>query len=103
MSDKHASIGYIGDELCATGYRLAGAQTFVSDAVTNLDELLESALQQTSLLLIGADVAAALPSERLHDLLRSLKPLVVVVPNIQGNKALPDLSTWLRGQLGMSA
>lgn len=103
MSENHASIGYIGDELCATGYRLAGAQTFVSDAVTDLNELLKSALQQTSLLLIGADVAAALPSKQLHDLLRSLKPLVVVVPNIQGDQAVPDLSSWLRGQLGMNA
>lgn len=103
MNENHASIGYIGDELCATGYRLAGAQTFVSDAVTDLDELLESALKQSSLLLIGADVAAALPSERLHNLLRSLKPLVVVVPNIHGDKAVPDLSSWLRGQLGMNA
>lgn len=103
MDTTHSRIGYIGDELCATGYRLAGAQTFVSDAVSDLDELLKSALQQTSLLLIGADVAAALPSQQLHDLLRSLKPLVVVVPNIQGDKAVPDLSTWLRGQLGMNA
>ena len=103
MNENRTSIVYIGDELCATGYRLAGVQTFVTDAVADVDALLEKALQQSSLLLLGADVAAALPSKRLHELLRSLKPLVVVIPNLQGQQPLPDLSTWLRGQLGMNA
>lgn len=94
---------YIGDELGATGYRLAGVQTFVSEAVANLDDLLDSAMQHTSLLLLGAGVAAALPPKRLHDLLRSLKPLVVVVPDVSGEQAPPDLAGWLRGQLGMNA
>lgn len=103
MNSHHYSIGYIGDELSATGYRLAGVQTFVSNAVADMDELLESALQQTSLLLLGASVAASLPPKQLHDLLRSLRPLVVVVPDIQDEQTPPDLAGWLRGQLGMNA
>lgn len=94
---------YIGDELNATGYRLAGAEVIVGDAAGDLETLIEDAARRTSLLLLGAGVAAALPPKRLHDLLRSLDPSVAVVPDIHGETAPPDLAGWLRGQLGMNA
>jgi vacuolar-type H+-ATPase subunit F/Vma7 len=93
---------YIGDELSATGYRLAGAQTFVADSAVNLEELIEEAVARSPLVLLGAGAAAALPAERLHALLRALKPRVVVVPDIGGAATPPDLAGWLRGQLGMA-
>lgn len=93
---------YIGDELSATGYRLAGAQTFVADSAVNLEELIEEAVARSPLVLLGASVAAGLPPEHLHALLRVLKPRVVVVPDIGGVIAPPDLAGWLRGQLGMA-
>lgn len=93
---------YIGNELSATGYRLAGAQTFVAESAINIEELIEEAVEHSPLVLLGAGVAAALPPERLRALLRTLKPRVVVVPDIGGTSAPPDLAAWLRGQLGMS-
>ena len=93
---------YIGEELSATGYRLAGAQVFVAASVVNIEELIEDAVAHSPLVLLGAGVAAALPPERLHGLLRALKPRVVVVPDIGGGTAPPDLAGWLRGQLGMA-
>lgn len=93
---------YIGDELSATGYRLAGAQTFVADSAINIEELIEDAVARSPLVLLGARVAASLPPERLHTLLRALKPRVVVVPDIGSTTAPPDLAAWLRGQLGMA-
>ena len=93
---------YIGDELDATGYRLAGAQSYVGDAIEDIDALLDTLMRETPLLLLGAGFAATLAPKRLHDLLRSLQPLVVVVPDIQGT-APPDIGGWLRGQLGMNA
>lgn len=92
---------YIGEELSATGYRLAGAQTFVADTAVNLEELVDAAVARSPLVLLGAAAAAALPAERLHALLRRLEPRVVVVPDIGGAAPL-DLAGWLRGQLGMA-
>lgn len=94
---------YIGEELSATGYRLAGAEVIVSDAAADIEALIEDAARRTSLLLLGAGTAAALPAQRLHDLLREREPAVVVVPDIQGDTAPPDLAGWVRGQLGMNA
>ncbi|HEY9198555.1 MAG TPA: hypothetical protein VIR60_04245, partial [Gammaproteobacteria bacterium] len=68
----------------------------------NLEELIEDAVARSPLVLLGASAAAALPPERLHTLLRALKPRVVVVPDIGGTAAPPDLAGWLRGQLGMA-
>lgn len=93
---------YIGDELSATGYRLAGAQAFVADSAINVEELIEDAVTRSPLVLLGAGVASSLSPERLHTLLRALKPRVVVVPDIGGASTPPDLAAWLRGQLGMS-
>lgn len=93
---------YIGDELSATGYRLTGARAFVAERAVNLEELIEDAVAHSPLVLLGASAAAALPPERLHTLLRALKPRVVVVPDIGGTAAPPDLAGWLRGQLGMA-
>ena len=53
-------------------------------------------------MLLGAAAAAALPPARLHALLRGLRPRVVVVPDIGDPTPPPDLSSWLRGQLGMA-
>lgn len=93
---------YIGEELSAAGYRLAGAETVVADSAINVEELIEDAVARRPLVLLGAGVAAGLPPERLHALLRALKPRVVVVPDIAGTAAPPDLTSWLRGQLGMA-
>lgn len=93
---------YIGDELGAIGYRLAGAETFVAEHAVNLEELIEAAVAHSPLVLLGATAAESLPPEHLHRLLRALKPRVVVVPDIGGVTAPPDLASWLRGQLGMA-
>lgn len=93
---------YIGDELSAIGYRLAGTESFVAAHAVNLEELIEAAVAHSPLVLLGAGAAETLPPERLHRLLRALKPRVVVVPDIGGAAMPPDLAGWLRGQLGMA-
>lgn len=93
---------YIGEELSATGYRLAGADTFVATGAAEVEALVEDALARSPLVLLGAAAAAALPPARLHALLRGIRPRVVVVPDIGDPTPPPDLSSWLRGQLGMA-
>jgi vacuolar-type H+-ATPase subunit F/Vma7 len=92
---------YIGAELGATGYRLAGARTFVCADGDDLDTPLQDALARAPLVLLGTSVANRLPEARLRTLLRSSRPLVVVVPDFGTTAVPPDLAGWLRGQLGM--
>ena len=103
MSQATASPVYLGDELGATGYRLAGAESFVVASHDELEERLAAVLDGAPLILLGAGAAQWLPTARLQALLRGLRPLVVVVPDFTGNAAPPDLADWLRSQLGMKA
>lgn len=103
MDSLQGNPVYLGDELGATGYRLAGAECFVISSDDELEARLASALTHAPLVLLGAAVAQHLPAERLQSLLRGTHPLVTVVPDFSSRAVPPDLSGWLRGQLGMNA
>jgi len=93
---------YIGDELSAAGYRLAGAQVIMpaeGEATAALDEARACA----PLVLVSAAVAARIDAAQLRAAMMALQPLVLIVPDAQGEVTLPDLAARLRGQLGMEA
>jgi vacuolar-type H+-ATPase subunit F/Vma7 len=91
---------YIGDAVSAAGYRLAGLQVRVAESAT-IRMVVEQACLDAPLLLLGADLAAQLPAAELDRLLSRLTPAVVVVPDVRGQAAMPDLVNRLRQQLGM--
>jgi len=91
---------YIGDEVEAAGYRLAGVEV----RVPSCDELLaavRAACESAPLVLIGAAAAREIPPGELDRLLARVVPPVVVVPDVRRRAVLPDLATRLRGQLGV--
>jgi vacuolar-type H+-ATPase subunit F/Vma7 len=91
---------YIGDAVSAAGYRLAGLRVHVP----NTDDIhteIEQACRDAPLVLLGADIAAQLPLAELDRLLSRVAPAVVVVPDVRGQAALPDLANRLRQQLGV--
>jgi len=91
---------YIGDEVEAAGYRLAGLEVRVPDR----DELLpqiHSACEQAPLVLIGAATARDIPPAELDRLLAQVSPPVVIMPDVRNRVGLPDLATRLRAQLGV--
>jgi len=91
---------YIGDEVEAAGYRLAGVEVRVPPR----DELLaalHAACEAAPLVLIGAATAREIPPEELDRLLARVTPAVVVVPDVRRRAGLPDLARRLRGQLGV--
>ena len=91
---------FIGDELSATGYRLAGLLV----RTPNKDEIRETlqwAIENTSLILLGSNCIEMLPAAELDSLLSTEKPPVVIVQDILGNAAMLDLSNKLKEQLGM--
>jgi vacuolar-type H+-ATPase subunit F/Vma7 len=91
---------YIGDEVTAAGYRLAGAQARIP-AEGEATAAFEEARALSPLVLVSAAVAAKVDPAMLRNALMALAPLVLIVPDAQGGVPLPDLAARLRGQLGM--
>jgi hypothetical protein len=91
---------YIGDEVEAAGYRLAGLEVRVP-VRDELLPLIRSACKEAPLVLIGAATARDIPPAELDRLLALVAPPVVIVPDVRRRAGLPDLATRLRGQLGV--
>ncbi len=93
---------YLGDEVSAAGYRLAGARVRTPRAGEEAAAL-AWARSQAPLVLVSAAVAAGIAEAVLRGALSALAPLVLIVPDLQGEVPLPDLAARLRGQLGLEA
>ncbi len=93
---------YLGDEVTGAGYRLAGAQMRVP-APHEASTAFEEACATATLVLVSAAVAVHIDAGQLQASLAALEPLVLIVPDAQGEVPRPDLAARLRGQLGMEA
>lgn len=91
---------YIGDEVSALAWRLAGLQVHVPKD-EELLTLVRRSCDEASLVLVSAAVAQRLPDTELDALLARVRPAVVIVPDVRGQATLPDLSIRLRRQLGV--
>ena len=93
---------YLGDEVSAAGFRLAGAlvRTPIAGDET---AALAWARSQAPLVLLSAAVAAGIGEALLRAALSAMTPLVLIVPDLQGDVPQPDLAARLRGQLGLEA
>lgn len=91
---------FIGDEVTAAGYRLAGARilTPVQGEVT---AEFRKALEHAQLVFITAGCAAELAEQGLNEAIRSADPLVLVVPDAAGRAAPPDLDRQIDRVLGI--
>ncbi len=90
---------FLGDEVTAAGYRLAGASIRIPEPGRE-SEALARALASAELVLVAAAVAARIEPGRLRRALAALLPLVVVVPDLS-EVPVPDVATRLRAQLGL--
>ena len=93
---------FIGDEVSASAYRLGGARVRVTSS-DRVSADLTWACREAELVLITTEFAAKLPSDELIRAQSRLRPLVLVVPDVRGRVPLPDLSQWIRAQLGLEA
>lgn len=93
---------YLGDEVTAAGYRLAGVQVRMPERDA-ADAAFGEACAIAPLVLVSAATAMHIDAARLRAALAALQPLVLIVPDAQGAVARPDLAARLRGQLGMEA
>ncbi|HEX7439717.1 MAG TPA: hypothetical protein VF319_06425 [Caldimonas sp.] len=97
-----AAPAYLGDEVSAAGYRLAGAQVRTPRAGEEAAAL-AWARSQAPLVLVSAAVATGIGEPVLRVALSALAPLVLIVPDLRREVPLPDLAARLRGQLGLEA
>ena len=91
---------YLGDEVSAAGYRLAGAQVSVPERGTESASLAE-ACRSAPLILVSAAVAARIPDAEMRRALAALAPLTLIVPDLTGEASVPDVAARLRQQLGL--
>ena len=75
-----AAVAFIGDEIAAQGYRLAGAR--ISTPLPG-EELacFEAACAESAVVLITSACAAQLPAETLEAACTGTRPLVLVLPS----------------------
>lgn len=94
-----SALAYIGDAVDAAGFRLAGARVF-SPAPGEEAAALAQARSVAQVVLLSAQVAAALPRSELEDAQTALQPLVAIVP-AGGEISSCDPAERVRSQLGL--
>ena len=93
---------FLGDELSAAGYRLAGVDARVPSPGEEA-ACFEKALKETRLVLVGARCAEAIPPAALEAALALLCPLVMVVPDWDGTQLASEPANKVRLVLGLEA
>jgi vacuolar-type H+-ATPase subunit F/Vma7 len=92
---------FMGDEVSAAGFRLAGVDAHVPSRA-EAPELFQRLAGEAELIVLTAEVAGWLPQDQLRKLLVADRPLVTVIPDVRGRVQAPDLSGRLKRQLGMA-
>jgi hypothetical protein len=87
-------IVFVGDELTAIGFRLAGVETYVTDAL-GATAVLERARREAALVIVSAELAELVT--RSADLAPAL-----VLESARGETARPDFALAVRGELGIA-
>ena len=91
---------FIGDEVSAAGYRLCGVEVHIANE-SNALALIREACKRASLVLVGSSTAQNLHAAELDDLLANIQPPVLVVPDVSGRHAVPDIASKVNKQLGL--
>jgi vacuolar-type H+-ATPase subunit F/Vma7 len=92
---------FIGDEVTAAGYRLAGVVPRVPERGGEAAAV-EAACGEADLVLVTAEVAERMPAARLARLFAAVRPLLLVVGDAGGRVPAPDISARLRRQVGVA-
>ncbi len=96
---------FIGDELTAAGFRLAGVRVSVVDT-SDRDSIVDAftrALAEASLVVITTPAADALPEARLARAVIAANPPVAVVPDARDTRPPPDMGHRVRSALGVES
>jgi vacuolar-type H+-ATPase subunit F/Vma7 len=95
-----AGVSFIGDEIAAAGFRLAGATVRMPERGAETEVLREEAARAALVILTRA-VAERIESRELGQALASPSPLVIVLPDAVGLPPAIDVAARVRLQLGI--
>ncbi len=97
-----AALVFIGDEVAAAGWRLAGVDARATAPGAEGAQLAK-ALEEAQLVLVSAEAAARIPEAELRAALRRLTPVTVVVPDLRETVPYPDVAARIKRQLGIAS
>jgi vacuolar-type H+-ATPase subunit F/Vma7 len=100
-----ARITYVGSEIGAAGYRLAGVAVLTPEGTAaEVGKALQEAVAAgTDCILLASPLAQLLPAADLQNALSRLRPLLAIVPELHGRGEVPDLAGEVRAALGIEA
>lgn len=97
-----SAVIFIGDEITAAGYRLAGVHVLVpASEASAISSAFEEARSQGDLVLITQEYANKLPPPLLNVALSATAPALAVVADARNRVPLVDIGSRLRRQLGV--
>jgi vacuolar-type H+-ATPase subunit F/Vma7 len=92
---------FIGDEVSAAGFRLAGADCY-SSGTGDLPALFRRLRADAEMILVTAEAARKLPDSLLAEALREQRPPILVIADVRGQLQPDDLAAALKRQLGLA-
>lgn len=95
-----AGICFIGDEVAAAGFRLAGASVRVPEPGTEAAVLREE-IRRGALVIVSRQIAERVDASELAQALASASPLLIVLPDARGLPPAIDVAPRVRLQLGI--
>jgi vacuolar-type H+-ATPase subunit F/Vma7 len=96
-----ARAWYIGDEVTAAGYRLAGAETRIPAEGEAAEVYRRAVADGADLVLLSAACARQIDAAELDAALCARRPLTAIVPDAFGRNAPPDVAREVRLALGI--
>ena len=95
-------VAFIGDEISAAGYRLAGAAVF-SPSAKDVHKTFVKVSDEADVIMITAEAARYIPEPLMADALAATSPLVMVVEDVRARVSPPDLEKQMHAILGLDA
>ncbi|MBF0310855.1 MAG: Vacuolar H+transporting two-sector ATPase F subunit [Magnetococcales bacterium] len=91
---------FIGDTASAAAWRFAGLRVVTPDPGQELT-VLAAVRKEAPLVVITAEFAGKLPPKVLEEALVAVSPPLLVVTDVRGLVAVPDLEKLVRTRLGL--
>jgi hypothetical protein len=91
---------FIGDEVSAAAYRLCGIDVHIAGS-SNALSLIRKSCERASLVLVGSSISQYIHAAELDQLLASIDPPVLIVPEVRGLQDVPDIASRINKQLGL--
>lgn len=91
---------FIGDEVTACGFRLAGWPVAIADS--DVEAVFNAACDSAWLVVLTPQVASQLPAERLEAVYTQGRPLLLLLSDAVGGPAPADIGEQVHALIGSS-